>query len=78
MKAYAKEAGITEKGCSPKVLRSTFAVHYLRNGGDVFTLQRILGHSSLTMTRRCAELADSDVETGMKAHSPAERLRVRL
>lgn len=39
------------------VLRHTFASHFLINGGDILTLQRILGHSDLKITMRYAHLA---------------------
>jgi integrase len=38
-------------------LRHTFASHWMMNGGDVFKLQQILGHQSMTMTLRYAHLA---------------------
>jgi integrase len=38
-------------------LRHTFASHYMLDGGDIFKLQRYLGHKSQTMTQRYAHLA---------------------
>ncbi|MBK7074433.1 MAG: site-specific integrase [Myxococcales bacterium] len=38
-------------------LRHTFASHWMSKGGDLFRLQRILGHKSPTMTNRYAHLA---------------------
>jgi site-specific recombinase XerD len=38
-------------------LRHTFASHFIIGGGNILTLQRILGHQSLTMTMRYAHLA---------------------
>ncbi|WP_256258981.1 tyrosine-type recombinase/integrase [Burkholderia ubonensis] len=38
-------------------LRHTFASHFMMNGGNILTLQRILGHQSLTMTMRYAHLS---------------------
>jgi integrase len=39
------------------VLRHTFASHFIINGGNILTLQKILGHHSLAMTMRYAHLA---------------------
>lgn len=44
------------------VLRHTFASHFVINGGNILTLQRILGHQSLTMTMRYAHLAPEHLE----------------
>lgn len=38
-------------------LRHTFASHWMMSGGDLFKLQRILGHKSIEMTQRYSHLA---------------------
>ncbi|MCK9462899.1 MAG: site-specific integrase [Proteobacteria bacterium] len=38
-------------------LRHTFASHFMMRGGDLFKLQALLGHQSITMTQRYAHLA---------------------
>lgn len=58
----------------PYTLRHTFAVLYIRNGGDSFSLQEILGHSTLEMTRRYVHLARRDVAEQHKKFSPMEGL----
>src|SRR5690554_200991 len=45
------------KGQSAHVLRHSFASHFVMNGGDILTLQKILGHSTINMTMRYAHLA---------------------
>jgi len=48
------------------VLRHTFASHFMMNGGNILTLQRILGHSSLAMTMRYAHLAPEHLMEAVK------------
>jgi integrase len=40
-------------------LRHTFASHWVMNGGDLFKLQKILGHKTVQMTMRYAHLQPS-------------------
>ena len=74
MKRYGQKAGIRGVRCSPHTLRHTAAVAFLRNGGNVFSLQRLLGHSSLEMTRHYCELADVDVKKAHDIASPVDNL----
>lgn len=55
-------------------LRHTFAKYWIRNNGDVFRLQRLLGHSSLDMTRVYVNLFSEDLKEGFDNFSPLDRM----
>jgi integrase/recombinase XerD len=76
MTYYGKKVGLRGVRCSPHTLRHTAALSFLRNGGDVFSLQRLLGHSSLAMTRHYCELADVDVRQAHSKASPVDNLPI--
>ena len=69
-----KKANIRLTRCSCHVFRHTFAIQFLRNGGNVMSLRLILGHSSLKMTERYVALAQADVQSQHRQFSPADRL----
>jgi len=49
-------------------LRHTFASWYMMNGGDLYELAKILGHSNIKMTERYAKLAKTHIaKTGNTA-----------
>jgi len=49
-------------------LRHTFASWYMMNGGDLYELAKILGHSNIKMTKRYAKLAKKHIaKTGSTA-----------
>ena len=57
--------------------RHTFATRFLLNGGDVFTLQQILGHSTLEMVRNYVTLASNHIAMQHHKYSPLDRLNLR-
>jgi site-specific recombinase XerD len=59
------------------LLRHTFATYYLRNGGDLLSLQKILGHTSLEMVRVYSHLAEADVRAKHRRYSPMDRLQLK-
>ena len=61
--------------CSPHTFRHTFAVEFLRNGGNLFSLQQLLGHTGLKQTQRYIALASADLEKQHRAYSPVDRLK---
>ena len=65
-------ASIEAVRCSPHTFRHTFAVNFLRNGGNCFTLQQLLGHTNSQMTYKYVALAQADIEKQHRQYSPVD------
>ena len=57
----------------PHLLRHTFATRYLENGGNIFSLQLLLGHTSLEMVKKYLHLAQTRVRKEFVNYSPLDR-----
>lgn len=58
----------------PYQFRHVFALEFLRNGGNSFALQKMMGHADLNMTKRYIFLANTDIKEQHKTASPVVRL----
>ena len=57
---------------TPHDFRRAFALIMLRNGVDVFALQKLLGHSDLQVLRRYLAQTDQDIQTAHMRGSPVD------
>jgi len=67
VKKYGKRAGI-ERDVNPHMLRHSFAVHSLKAGVNLRSVQKSLGHSSLTTTQIYLDVLVEDIQEDYKQH----------
>jgi integrase/recombinase XerD len=77
VRSVAQAAGVNGKRLSPHTMRHAAAEAFLRNGGDAFALQKLLGHTSLAVTRMYVDLVATDLQDAHRRASPGDNLRVR-
>ena len=59
---------------TPYQLRHTFATYFVENGGNIFALQDLMGHSDIKMTRRYTEISNSQKQEQHRAYTPMNLL----
>jgi integrase/recombinase XerC len=68
--------GLSERA-TPHALRHSFATHLLQNGGDLRSVQELLGHASLSTTQAYTEIdAKKLMDVYEKAH-PKGRTQIQ-
>jgi integrase/recombinase XerD len=67
-----KQAGVA-KHVTPHVFRHTFATVLVRNGADITAVSKMLGHSTLKVTRIYTRVAATEVKTTHHKSHPREK-----
>lgn len=62
LKILCRRLGFQPPERSIHALRHTFALNYIRRGGSQFHLMKILGHTSMEMTRKYVNLQTEDLQ----------------
>ena len=57
----------------PHRFRHTFAINFLRNGGDPYSLQEILGHTTLDTVKIYLQIANTDMFAAHQRASPVKK-----
>lgn len=70
---YCEDRGVERSNIHG--LRHNFAKGWVRNNGNMFALQRILGHSSLDMTRKYVRLFSEDIKEDFDKFSPLDSIK---
>ena len=71
-----ERAGIA--GANVHRFRHTYAIQYLRNGGNPYSLRMSLGHSTMEMTKRYLAIAQADLEADHQVASPMDTARRQI
>jgi integrase/recombinase XerD len=56
------------------MFRHTFAINYLLNGGGIFSLKEILGHTTLEMVNHYLHFTRAQITAQHRKFSPMDRL----
>jgi integrase/recombinase XerD len=69
---YNRKRGVMKTGIHR--WRHTFAKKWILNGGDIFRLQKILGHSSMDIVKNYVEMFTNDLQKDFNTFNPLEQM----
>ena len=73
IKKYNEKRNVEKS--SAHLFRHTFAKNWILAGGDIFRLQKILGHSDLTVTKQYVQMFGQDLQMDFEKFNPLDRMK---
>ncbi len=77
-KRLKARAGIVGKRISPHIFRHTFAINYLVQSNDPFSLQELLGHEDMTTVKNYMHMNDATIQDQKRKYSPGDHIPARM
>lgn len=72
LQRYNRKRGVMKT--SAHLYRHTFAKNWILNGGDIFRLQKILGHSDLSVVKEYVNMFGNDLSVDFDRFNPLDQL----
>lgn len=72
VRRYNIKRNVNKTSCH--LFRHTFAKNWIISGGDMFRLQKILGHSDLTVTKEYVNMFGQDLQMDFEKFNPLDNL----
>lgn len=73
VRKYNMLYNVNKSSC--RLFRHTFAKNWILAGGDVFRLQKILGHSDLSVTKEYVNMFGNDLQLDFEKFNPLDNLK---
>lgn len=70
LKELARNANVDADRVSPHVLRHAFATHLLKNGADLRSVQKMLGHADIATTQIYTQIVNEQAEKTVEDNHP--------
>lgn len=74
LKSHAIKANIDYNRVSPHVIRHSFASHLLNNGGDLKSIQNLLGHADISTTEIYTHISSDNLQRAIHNNHPLSKL----
>lgn len=72
--SYNKKSGVINK-CGVHRFRHTFSKLWIMNNGDIFRLQKLLGHSTMDMVKNYVSIFTNDLQKDFNSFNPLEQMK---